>query len=197
MDRILSVHVKISVVAVCLVLTALIGSRNAQAETPEWSTLKQGRVVVKDVKATQPTVDAKILIPRPPDQVWSTVLQPERLMDKEKKVKQIKVVSKTGSTQDLNYTVTMASVLPTLNYTLRHQVTQPNMLQFRRLSGSFKDIQGYWQVTPADSGKSSILTYHLSIDPGPLMPRFMMQNLLKSDLPTMMKNVKAVIAPGS
>jgi len=160
--------------------------------------LKQGRVIVKEGpqnknKDAVPAVSAKILIAKPPDQVWKSILQPEHLMDRERKVKQIKVVNKNGSTKDLAYTVNLASILPTFNYTLRHQVTQPNTLQFRRLNGSFKDIQGFWMVTPADNGKSSVLTYNVSIDPGPLVPRFMMQNILKSDLPGMMQNVKTVI----
>ncbi len=164
----------------------------------ELSVLKQGRVLVRsgNQKDAVPSVSAKILIPRPPDQVWKAILQPEHLMDRERKVKQIKVVNKNGTTKDLAYTVNLASILPTFNYTLRHQVTQPNTLQFRRLNGSFKDIQGFWMVTPADGGKSSVLTYNLSIDPGPLVPRFMMQNILKSDLPTMMQNVKTVINQG-
>lgn len=181
---------------ILLSLLLVLGSTAFAAD--DLALLKQGRVVVKEgannkSKDSVPAVSAKILIPKPPDQVWKSIMQPEHLMDKERKVKQIKVVSRNGTTKDLAYTVNLASILPTFNYTLRHQVTQPNTLQFRRINGSFKDIQGSWIVTPADNGKSSILTYNVSIDPGPLVPRFMMQNILKSDLPGMMNNVKSVI----
>ena len=163
--------------------------------------LHQGGVVVKELppktksKDALPVVSAQIMIPQPPSEVWKKVMQPERLMQREKKVKSIKVVSQTANSKDLAYTVEMSRLLPTFQYTLRHQPTSsPMTLSFWRLNGSFRDVQGSWNVAPLDGGKNSILTYNLSIDPGPLVPRMLLQSVLKADLPNMMNNVKTAVS---
>jgi ribosome-associated toxin RatA of RatAB toxin-antitoxin module len=161
----------------------------------EITTLKQGQVVVGPVTKVNnmPTVSAKIHIPEPPDKVWKTVSDPSKLMSREEKVKQMKLVSSQGNVKDVEFTVLMSRLLPAFTYTLRHQVSGNNTLNFHRLTGSFKDIQGSWKVVPADGGKSSVLIYNLSIDPGPLVPQNILLPAVKSDLPRMMRNVKAAI----
>ncbi|MEB3287449.1 MAG: SRPBCC family protein [Vampirovibrionales bacterium] len=194
---------KPSITSVCgllLLLTVLsFFSQAFSATAAETAKLQKGGVVVKESptpssnKDALPVVSAQILIPKPPADVWKKVQQPEHLMEKEAKVKSIKVVSQAGNRKDLAYTVMMSKLLPTFQYTLRHQPTQPMKLSFWRLNGSFKDVKGSWLVTPYNNGKNSILTYNISIDPGPLVPRFLLQTALKSDLPNMMNNVKSVL----
>jgi carbon monoxide dehydrogenase subunit G len=163
--------------------------------------LHQGEVVVKELpsktksKDSLPSVSAQIMISKPPSEVWKKIMQPERLMQREKKVKSIKVVSQTANSKDLAYTVEMSRLLPTFQYTLRHQpASGPMTLSFWRLNGSFRDVQGSWNVAPIDGGKNSVLTYNISIDPGPLIPRMLLQTVLKADLPNMMNNVKTTVS---
>lgn len=181
-----------------LVLSVALPTPSALAQTvtsEELSTLKQGNVVVGQVTEVNnmPTVSAKILIPEPPDKVWKTVTDPNALMSEEEKVQKIKTVADTGSTKDVEFTVLMVRFLPAFRYILRHQPVGDNTLTFRRLSGSFKDIRGFWKLAPADGGKNTVLIYNLSIDPGPLVPESLLMQAVKSDLPRMMQNVKSAI----
>lgn len=170
-----------------------------QAKGDEQTTLSQGGVVVKDdPKAVQQQkglskVEAKILIPMPPEKIWPVVSNPQQLMREERKVKKIRTVSKATNSQEVEYTVALSQLLPTFNYTLRLENKQPNVIEFRRLSGSFKDFQGSWKLTPVDGGKKTVLTYSLAIDPGFFAPKFLVLQAIKSDLPSMMKNVKTAI----
>lgn len=166
------------------------------AETPaELALLNKGQVVVKDaaLPGGAPAVEAKILIPKPPERVWSVVSNPEQLMSKERKVKKVKVLSRTGNKQKVEFSVLMTRLFPPFNYVLMQEMSPPNQLRFYRLSGSFKDIQGSWKLTPVDEGAQTILTYTLKLDPGPLVPKGMLLNAVKSDLPTMMRNAKSAI----
>lgn len=192
----------ISLLACTVSFSVLLGLI-AQAAPPvsDATKLHQGEVVVKELpsktksKDSLPSVSAQIMISKPPSEVWKKVMQPERLMQREKKVKSIKVVSQTSNSKDLAYIVEMSRLLPTFQYTLRHQPTSgPMTLSFWRLNGSFRDVQGSWNVAPIDGGKNSVLTYNISIDPGPLIPRMLLQTVLKADLPNMMNNVKTTVS---
>ncbi len=180
---------------------SLVGMLLAMVATPvfadsvEWQTLKQGKVVVKQYTApnTVPSVEAKILIPKPPEKVWTVVSDPETLLASERKVKQVKVLSRTGNKQNVSFRVIMTSLFPAFNYILLQELSPPYLINFHRISGSFKDIQGAWRLTPADNGTKTILSYTLKLDPGPLVPRSLLLAAVKSDLPNFMNNAKTSI----
>ncbi|MBY0404544.1 MAG: SRPBCC family protein [Cyanobacteria bacterium] len=179
----------------------LSGSSAEAACTPsELNTLMKGNVVIEEANTQDRTSDsgmatvvAKIIIPSSPEEIWPILTNPQELMSQEKKVKSVKVVRKNGNTHDVEYTVSYSKLLPTFNYVLRLENKQPNSIRFKRISGSFKDIQGSWNLSPIENGQKSVLTYTLSIDPGFFAPKFILVQAIKSDLPTMMKNVKMVI----
>lgn len=166
-------------------------------DVSDWETLSKGQVVVKQMapatKNEAPSVEAKILISRPPAKVWSVVSDPEKLMADEGKVRKVKVLSRTGNKQNVEFHVTMTPLLPSFNYVLMQELSPPTILRFHRISGSFKDIQGSWQLQPVDNGNKTILSYILKMDPGPFIPKALVMTAVKSDLPNMMRNAKAAI----
>lgn len=184
----------------CSLLT-LINLNSWAVSGSEWEGLSKGQVLVSQNLApanAMPSVEAKILIAKPPEKVWKVVADPEKLMREENKVKKVKVLSRTANKQNVEFSVLMTRLLPPFNYVLLQELSPPNLLTFRRVSGSFKDIQGSWKLAPADNGNKTILTYTLKIDPGPFLPipRWMLLNAVKSDLPSMMKNAKMAIDKG-
>jgi ribosome-associated toxin RatA of RatAB toxin-antitoxin module len=140
-----------------------------------------------------PAVQAKILVHKPIDQVWKVVADPVKLASGEKKVRKVEVVSKRGNQQNVAYTVAMAKLLPPFNYVVMQQLSPPSAIKFHRVSGSFKDIQGSWGLSPAPTGKNTVLTYTLKLDPGPLVPKGMLLSAVKSDLPNFMRNTRSAI----
>lgn len=188
---------------VALCVLALLPSSAAWAVSgSEWDSLSKGQVTVSQNLApanVMPSVEAKILIAKPPEKVWKVVADPEKLMREERKVKKVKILSRTPNKQNVEFSVLMTRLLPPFNYVLLQELSPPNLLTFKRVSGSFKDIQGSWKLAPVDNGSKTILTYTLKIDPGPFLPipRGMLLNAVKSDLPSMMKNAKLAIDKGS
>lgn len=165
-------------------------------ETSDWNALSQGQVVIKQHPGEQndvPSVEAKILIARPPSKVWTVVSDPEKLMKDESKVKKVKVLSRSGNRQNVEFNVLMTHFLPSFDYVLVQELHPPYLLRFHRLSGSFKDIQGSWQLLPVESANQTILTYTLKLDPGPFIPKSLLLTAVKSDLPNMMHNAKTAI----
>jgi ribosome-associated toxin RatA of RatAB toxin-antitoxin module len=182
--------------AVC-VMTVLGAPLGVQAMgNSEWDSLSKGQVVIKQNAPSGnavPSVEAKILIAKPPEKVWSVVADPETLMSQERKVQKVKVLSRSANKQNVAFSVSMTRLFPTFNYVLLQELSPPNLLRFHRISGSFKDIQGSWKLAPVDNGSKTILTYTLQLDPGPLIPRSLLLGAVKSDLPDMMRNAKMAI----
>ncbi len=181
----------------CAMVALLTVSGVASAEGvsgSELSRLKNGEIIVQEPSNNKdrsvPYVTAKVYIPKSPSKVWSVIQTPENVVRNERKVKSVKVVSSHAGVRDLAFRVQLSRVLPSFAYTLRHQSTSPYVLGFKRLSGSFKDIQGYWQVVPVENNTQTVLVYSLSIDPGALVPRSLLIPAVKSDLPQMMQTVK-------
>lgn len=168
----------------------------AQADSAEWQTLRQGKVVVTESVAAKnavPSVIAKILIAKPPAKVWSVVSDPETLMQEEQKVRKVKVLSSTATKQNVEFSVLMTRLFPPFNYVLLQELSPPHLVTFHRVSGSFRDINGSWRLTPVENGTKTILSYTLKLDPGPLVPKTLLLAAVKSDLPNMMRNAKLSI----
>lgn len=158
--------------------------------------LSKGQVVVRQNQAaahTLPSVEAKILVHRPIDKTWSVVADPLKLTQAENKVKKVKVLSRSGNRQNVAFTVSMTPLLPPFSYVLLQELTPPYLLQFRRISGSFRDIQGVWRLSSVDNGKKTVLSYTLQLDPGPLIPKSLLLGAVKSDLPNFMRNARTAI----
>lgn len=187
-------NIQFFVTTLCLI-TVLWVSSFAQAESTEWQTLQQGKVIVKQHTAahTVPSVEAKILISKSPEKVWMVVSDQKTLLGEEQKVKRVQVLSKTGNKQSVAFTVLMTHLLPSFNYILAQELSPPHSLTFHRVSGSFRDIQGSWHLIPAENGTKTILSYNLKLDPGPLVPHALILAAVKSDLPNFMRNAKTSI----
>jgi ribosome-associated toxin RatA of RatAB toxin-antitoxin module len=166
------------------------------AEPADWQKLSQGEVVIKQHAAAAksiPSVEARILIPKAPDRVWKVVSDPEKLMKEESKVRKVKVLSRTANKQNVEFTVLMTRLFPPFNYVLLQELSPPSLLTFHRVSGSFRDIDGAWRLTPVEDGTKTILSYTLKLDAGPLIPQALLMGAVKSDLPNMMRNAKSAI----
>ncbi len=184
-----------TIVALSVPLLLTVGFAQANSAAGDTALLNSGQVTVSqnNVGSGVPSVVASVLLDHPPAKVWPVVANPALLMQNEAKVKKAVITSKSANAQTVAFTVSMARLLPAFNYVLQENLSPPNQMTFHRISGSFKDIQGSWKLTPTAGGQKTILTYTLQLDPGPLVPKGMLLGAVKSDLPTMMKNVRVSI----
>lgn len=179
----------------CCVSTSVSASALA-IDGADWDSLSRGKVLIRQQAASSgqvPSVEARILISRPPEKVWKVVADPEKLMQEENKVKKVKILSRGANRQNVAFSVSMTRFFPPFNYVLLQELSPPSLLKFRRISGSFKDIQGSWRLSPVENGSKTVLTYTLRLDPGPLIPRSLLLGAVKSDLPEMMRNARTAI----
>jgi carbon monoxide dehydrogenase subunit G len=169
----------------------------APSVTPqELQQLRKGTVLVEEMQppansSFPKSVQARILIDRPIEQVWQIVSNQNELFAGDPKMKRVQVMSRPSSSREIvSYSLAVSPLLPAFNYTNQVDYTQPTLAKFRRLSGSFKDFAGFCHLAPVDGGKRTLLTYSLAIDFGLPLPGGVARNFVRADLPRTLRGIE-------
>ncbi len=160
----------------------------------ELARLKKGEVLVLEEAKGQRMryVMAKVWIDRSPDRVWKTLSNQEALFKGDSRMKRVKVVKTIPPrTQHIAYTLSVSRLFPAFDYTTRVDFLKPSwLIQFVRMSGSFKSFKGFAKLKPIEGGQQTVMVYALQLDSGPLLPQFLVRTVLKSSLPDLMREVR-------
>ncbi|MBU6453567.1 MAG: SRPBCC family protein [Cyanobacteria bacterium REEB67] len=152
--------------------------------------LEQGQVVVgmKNVGSNK-FVTGKILINESPEKVWPIMVNPFEFQGKiSPRVKKVEVFTDEANLSVMRMTMDTSPLpfLPTLSYTVEsryEQTEKGGRIEFRRVAGTLKDFQGYWDMAPADGGRKTELTYSMYLDPGFFVPQWIVREGVKGELP--------------
>jgi ribosome-associated toxin RatA of RatAB toxin-antitoxin module len=162
--------------------------------TPQEQTqLKAGEVLLwegRDGKKRFTT--AAILLDHPIEQVWALVDEKEAMPSYIANLRQAKLLSREANVC-LIAQETEASGR-TFNYVMEHVLTYPQKVNFRRLRGDFRHIEGCWNFDPVEEGRKTLLVYNLHLDAGILVPQsFIVSSQMKA-LPQIMSSIRAKLA---
>lgn len=166
------------------------------ATDTETALLKRGEIVVNEVptqaKNGTRQLLAKVLIDRPLEQVWQVLSKQDKLFQGDPHMKKVRVVKRPSPMQEfVEYTLSISRFLPTFVYTTQVDYSRPaNKIHFHRVSGSFKEFEGFCQLAPAENGRKTLLSYGLQVDIGFLIPPFVVRQVLKKELPNILTHVE-------
>lgn len=132
------------------------------------------------------TVHAKVLIQAPPSLVWEMLTDYPELSDVLPGYERSRVLKSGGNHALLDVAMKVANFLPTYKYQVQTYENEANyQLNMTRVSGDFKSLQATYKLAPQSSGKSTLLTYQLNIDPGFTLPGA--QGLIRTNTEKSMK----------
>ncbi len=185
---------------------AFANPHEEQVQTEEKNTmakLNRGEVVVGlKCVGSQKFVTGRIIIDQSPDKVWPIMVNPFEFRGRiAPRVKGVEVVTDQANLSVLKMTLDTAPIpfLPQLAYTVesRYQQTERGgRIEFKRIAGTLKDFRGFWDMSPADGGAKTELTYSMYIDPGFFVPQWIVREGVKGELPrtllALKKRIKAV-----
>ncbi len=146
--------------------------------------LERGEVVVsiKDVGNTK-YVTGQVLINEPPDKVWPIMVNPFEFQGKiTPRMKTVEVMADQANRSVLKVTLDVL-LIPHFTYTVESLYQSGESVKFRRIGGMLKDFRGSWIMVPANGGSKTELTYCMYIDPGFLLPQWMIREGVKNELP--------------
>ena len=145
---------------------------------------------------TRQFVDAAILLDAPLDQVWALIDDKEEIPEVIESVITAKIVSRQGNVTVIAQTVRSA-FWRTASYVVRHEGLYPVWVDFERVRGDFKHIEGSWmfeEVQDSKSNSKTLLTYHLHLDAGGLVPQGWVMKSQLNKLPRIMTRIKGQLA---
>jgi hypothetical protein len=80
-------------------------------------------------------------------------------------------------------------LFPKISYVFLAKYTPKHMISFTRVSGDLKEMRGSWRLSEID-GNKTIVRYRVYLDPGFLVPQWLVRSSLESDLPEVLKALR-------
>jgi uncharacterized membrane protein len=88
-----------------------------------------------------------------------------------------------------------ANGLMKLDYVLSIDQSKANRIEWTRVKGAFKANEGYWDLTPVDGGRSTLVTYAKHVDPGFFTPKMFVHKTLKDTAENIFRDLKKNAEP--
>lgn len=155
---------------------------------------------ISDNTASAPVADAvidgksysvvKTTIKASPDRVFQVLTDYENAHNVFPQVKKCEVLQDKGKVKIVKHVVTPSGPVGTYSYVLKIEETEPKLITWTRLSGSFKQVTGYYKLEPINGGRTTLVTYASHVDGGFLMPKPLIKRQSKIDMPSVMTHLK-------
>ena len=162
---------------------------------PQLAQVTSGAIVAEgDVAPDRPAADirAAIKIAAPPEQVFRTLTDCPRALRFVPHLKRCVVLETApdGSWQNVEQQVDYSWLVPRAHYVFHAEYEKFTRIRFSNLRGDFRENRGVWAFAPLDDGRSTLVTYEARIAPAFYVPRWVMRNMLKRDLPDLMRGLR-------
>jgi len=185
-----------------LLASILAMSLPATCESADWTLtqsqleqVEKGAIVTEgDVATDRPAADARaaVKVAATPEQVFQTLTDCSRALRFVPHLKRCRVIETAldGSWQNVEQTVDYGWLVPRANYVFHAEYEQYSRIRFSNVRGDFRENRGVWTFTPLDDGRSTLVTYEVRVAPAFYVPRWMMRNMLRRDLPDLMRGLR-------
>jgi ribosome-associated toxin RatA of RatAB toxin-antitoxin module len=132
---------------------------------------------------------SRVLVKAAPCQVQSVLTDYEHTTQVFPELKKCQIVSESGPEKNIAFTANAPGSLFSFDYVL--QVREiPGYIEWHRVSGAFKQNEGFWKLEPTDDGRSTLVTYAKFIDGGLFVPQMFVNKELKASMPQVLANLK-------
>ena len=157
--------------------------------------LRTGEVLVwNDKSGKKRFVHSAVLLDHPLAQVWALLDDKEASPTIIPSVRSAKLISREANVCVIAQETEAPGTGRTFSYMLQHTLTYPSKVDFVRLSGDLRHIEGCWFFDPVDDGKKTLLVYDLHLDAGMLVPQGFIANSQMKALPGIMTSIRTKLA---
>jgi len=142
--------------------------------------------VIEEVHNGKSFSVSRALIKAKPDEVWHVLTDYNNAHRTFPMMKKCQVIEDKGSTKIMKHVVAPSGLPCSYEYVIELKETDKKSLEWKRLSGSFKEVDGWWRLEPADGGRHTHVTYATYVNGGMFMPQGMIKRQFRSDMPQVM-----------
>lgn len=182
--------VAIAVTLLAISSASFVYASNAPANSPQAQSAAKP-ALTEEVLKGKPYVITKMLVSAPIEQVWKVLADLKNATHVFPVLKKCDVLEDHGTTKVARQVIA-PSGMPgtTYDYVLTIQQTAPSFIEWHRLSGDFKAVEGFWKLESTDSGHSTMVTYGSYIDGGFFLPQALIKHQARKDLPSTLLALK-------
>ena len=135
---------------------------------------------------------SRVLVHAKPEQVWRILTDYSNAPKVFPQLKRCEILQDKGSVKILKHQVN-PSGLPscsTYSYTIEVTETAPRRLEWHRISGDFKAVDGFWKLDPENNGHDTLVTYSSYVNGGFFIPQMLIKRQFHMDMPMVLTNLK-------
>lgn len=181
--------------AMALSVPAICQSADWALSPSQVERVEAGAIIAEgDVAPDRAAADirAAIKIRATPEQVFRTITDCSRALRFVPHLKRCAVLDAApdGHWQNVEQQVDYGWLAPRANYVFHAEYEKFGRIRFSNLRGDFHENRGLWIFRPLDDGRSTLVTYEARVVPAFYVPRWMMRNMLKRDLPDLMRGLR-------
>jgi ribosome-associated toxin RatA of RatAB toxin-antitoxin module len=132
----------------------------------------------------------KVLIKARPEQVWQIITDYSGAPNIFANLKKCQVLLDKGCTKIVRYNLHPSGLIATFEYDLEVKELPNRLIEWHRVAGDFKAVEGYWKLEPVDCGRSTVVTYANHVNGGLFMPQALIRRQSRIDLPGVMAALK-------
>ncbi len=125
-----------------------------------------------------------------PEHVWQVLSDYSNASRVFPMMKKCQLLEDHGDSKILLHRVAPSGPAGTFEYTLQVKENAPKTMEWHRISGDFKEVDGYWKLEPLDGGHSTLVTYSSHVNGGLFIPQMLIKRQARLDMPVVMESLK-------
>jgi len=157
----------------------------------------QGDFICEEQMHGKTYVVARTTVKASPEKVFHILSDYDHAEKVFPQVKHCKLVADKGASKLISHQIAPSGVPGTYEYVLEVKESAPNALEWHRISGDFKQVEGYWKLEPADGGHATNVTYASFVDGGLFIPQMLIRRQCKIDMAGVLNTLKMTAESGS
>jgi ribosome-associated toxin RatA of RatAB toxin-antitoxin module len=126
---------------------------------------------------------SKLLIKAKADQVWQVLTDYTHATHIFPILHKCEILEDHGTTKIAKHVVAPNGLPCTYEYILRIRESAPHLMEWHRISGDFKELDGFWKLEPTEAGRYTMVTYASHMTGGIMEPAFMIRRQFRIDAP--------------
>lgn len=159
------------------------------------ATLERREVVVDaqlDAALGRGAVRAAVRIEAPASSVYAAMTNCDVALQFVPHLRECVVVDRDpqGRSEVISHVSDVGWFMPESRYTFRADYDPPTSIDFRHVSGDFRENEGRWELVPVDSGRATIVTYRVRVIPSIPVPQWAVRRVLKRELPRLLRALR-------
>lgn len=138
----------------------------------------------------KPYLVSKVLIKARPEHVWQVLTDYSAATKVFPTLRKCRILSDLGATKRVQYQIHPTGALSNFEYELEVRELTHKSIEWKRLGGDFKAVEGYWRLEPVEGGRSTFVTYASHVNGGMWLPQALIKRQSRIDIPQVMAALK-------